>query len=83
MNYQGPGVYQHYKGGQYAVFGLAKHTETEEVFVVYMSTKAEVDVMEIPDRVRMFARPLSMFNEQVGGVGGTPVDAVPRFRRIS
>ncbi|MGD9725119.1 MAG: DUF1653 domain-containing protein [Nitrospiraceae bacterium] len=30
-----PGRYRHYKGGEYEVLGLAKHSETEEEFVVY------------------------------------------------
>jgi hypothetical protein len=30
-----PGRYRHYKGKDYAVFRVAKHSETEERFVVY------------------------------------------------
>ena len=30
-----PGRYRHYKGGEYEVLGIAKHSETEEDFVVY------------------------------------------------
>ncbi|WP_447600523.1 DUF1653 domain-containing protein [Nitrospira sp. Nam80] len=30
-----PGRYRHYKGGEYEVLGLARHSETEEEFVVY------------------------------------------------
>lgn len=29
------GVYRHYKGNYYRVFGEARHSETEEVFVLY------------------------------------------------
>ena len=30
------GIYEHYKGGRYLVLGLARHTETDEVLVVYV-----------------------------------------------
>ena len=29
------GKYEHYKGGQYEVLGIAKHSEALEEFVVY------------------------------------------------
>ena len=29
------GRYRHYKGNEYEVIGVAKHSETEEAFVVY------------------------------------------------
>lgn len=30
-----PGRYRHYKGGEYEVMGVARHSETMEVVVVY------------------------------------------------
>jgi hypothetical protein len=30
------GVYRHYKGPYYLVLGVARHSETEEAFVVYV-----------------------------------------------
>ena len=30
-----PGRYRHYKGNEYLVLGVARHTETEEEFVIY------------------------------------------------
>jgi hypothetical protein len=30
-----PGPYRHYKGGRYEVIGIARHSETEEEYVVY------------------------------------------------
>lgn len=30
-----PGRYRHYKGHDYAVFRVARHSETEELFVIY------------------------------------------------
>jgi len=32
-------VYKHYKGGIYNVIGVSKHTETEELLVVYEDTR--------------------------------------------
>lgn len=32
-----PGIYRHYKGPQYRVFGAARHSESEEWVVVYQS----------------------------------------------
>ena len=30
-----PGKYRHFKGGEYEVLGVARHSETEEELVVY------------------------------------------------
>jgi len=45
-----PGVYQHFKGTNYYVFGTAKHTETDELLVIYKNGDGE-----------HFARPLDNF----------------------
>mgnify|MGYP000241723007 CR=1 FL=1 len=65
-----PGLYRHYKGNDYQVFGVAGHTETEEQLVVYRALYGEHG---------LWVRPLSMFIEQV------VVDGVnkPRFEYIS
>ena len=36
--YPMPGeIYEHYKGGTYEIMSLAKHSETNEIMVVYKS----------------------------------------------
>lgn len=51
-----PGRYRHYKGREYTVLGVARHSETEEEMVVYRQ--------EYGDR-GLWVRPLSMFVETV------------------
>ncbi len=34
-----PGLYEHYKGGQYFALHLVRHHETDELFVVYVCPK--------------------------------------------
>ena len=51
-----PGKYRHFKGMEYEVIGLARHSETEEPMVVYRALYGEGC---------LWVRPLSMWNEQV------------------
>ena len=51
-----PGRYRHYKGNEYAVAGVARHSETEEPMVVYLTLYGNYD---------WWVRPLSMFLETV------------------
>lgn len=50
------GRYQHYKGGQYEVMGVARHSETFEALVVYRPLYGDSAV---------WVRPYAMFYEQV------------------
>jgi hypothetical protein len=63
------GLYRHYKGGEYRVMGVARHSETEELMVVYQPQYGERD---------WWVRPLSMFTEQVEIEGRL----IPRFQHI-
>lgn len=65
-----PGRYRHYKGHEYEVLGTAKHTETEEEFVVYRALYGERG---------LWIRPATMFLETV------TVDGLPcqRFQLLS
>ncbi|MCI1278079.1 MAG: DUF1653 domain-containing protein [Nitrospira sp.] len=64
-----PGRYRHYKGNDYEVLGVARHSETEEDYVVYR---------QLYGAGELWIRPLGMFLESVT-VGET---VVPRFRRL-
>lgn len=65
-----PGRYRHYKGPEYEVLGIARHSETEEEFVVYRALYGEGG---------LWIRPATMFLEMVT-VDGQPY---PRFQLIS
>ena len=67
-----PGKYEHYKGKQYEVVGIARHSETLEELVVY---KALYHSEEFGDNA-IWARPKSMFLEEVEIDG----KKVPRFK---
>lgn len=60
------GLYQHFKGGEYEVIGLAKHTETGERLVVYRCLYGDYD---------LWVRPQAMFEESVELSG----ESIPRF----
>jgi len=65
-----PGIYRHYKGNDYRVYGVATHSETMELLVVYQPLYGEG---------KIWVRPLSMFVETVI-VDGEPV---ARFEYMS
>jgi len=50
------GKYKHYKGNEYEVVGVAKHSETLEELVVYRALYGNQD---------LWVRPLKMFTEEV------------------
>lgn len=54
------GLYQHFKGNQYWVYGTAEHSETGETMVIYRALYGEGKV---------YARPLAMFTETVDQEG--------------
>lgn len=62
-----PGRYRHYKGNDYEVMGVARHSETEEEVVVYRALYGERG---------LWVRPLAMFLETVL-IEGRPC---PRFQ---
>jgi hypothetical protein len=64
-----PGRYRHYKGKDYEVIGVARHSETAELFVVYRALYGERG---------LWVRPATMFLDTV------VVDGLsrPRFQRL-
>ena len=64
------GIYQHYKGNQYEVIGVAKHSETMEELVVYKALYGDYS---------LWVRPLIMFTEEIAQPDGS---FVPRFWKV-
>lgn len=50
------GRYRHYKGGEYEVVGVARHSETLEPVVVYRP---------LYNQSGLWVRPYAMFHEQI------------------
>ena len=64
-----PGRYRHFKGNEYEVLGVARHSETQEELVVYCPLYGEGG---------LWVRPKGMFLEKVLHEG----KEVPRFLRV-
>lgn len=62
-----PGRYRHFKGKEYEVLGVARHSETEEELIVYRALYGDFS---------LWVRPVSMWNETVERDGKT-------FRRFT
>ena len=66
-----PGRYRHYKGQDYEVIGLVRHSETLEEMVLYKPLYKN-------KTASLWVRPKDMFLESVEHEGGR----VPRFQKI-
>ena len=62
-----PGRYRHFKGNEYEVIGVARHSETQEEMVVYRALYGDFG---------LWVRPARMWNETVERDGKT-------FRRFT
>ena len=60
-----PGLYRHYKGGQYRVLGTVRHSETLEPMTLYQALYGQQG---------LWVRPAAMFAEKV------MIDGVMRAR---
>ncbi len=69
-----PGKYRHYKGKEYEVTGVARHSETLEEMVIYRA------LYESPEfgKNALWVRPAKMFLEDVTVNG----KKVPRFSLV-
>ena len=65
-----PGRYRHFKGNEYMVLHIARHSETLELMVVYQALYGEHGI---------WVRPASMWNETVEYNGSL----VRRFEHIN
>jgi hypothetical protein len=64
-----PGRYRHYKGGEYEVLGVVRHSESLEPLVLYRP---------LYNQSGMWVRPFAMFLEPIAFNGTVQ----PRFSRI-
>ena len=64
------GIYRHYKGNEYEVIGVANHSETLELMVVYRALYGKGE---------LWVRPASMWSEVVTVDG----KSVKRFEKIT
>ena len=64
-----PGRYRHFKGREYEVIGIARHSEDESPQVVYR---------KLYDDLSLWVRPADMWNEEVVRDGRTYI----RFMRM-
>ena len=65
-----PGIYRHYKGGEYEVLGVVRHSESLEPLVLYRPLYNDTG---------LWVRPFAMFVETVMQDGR----AQPRFARVA
>lgn len=63
------GIYQHYKGSKYKVIDTVRHSETEELMVLYRTMYGDEN---------LWVRPYSMFFEEVE----VQSQQIPRFKYI-
>jgi len=62
-----PGRYRHFKGNEYTVLGVARHSETQEEMVVYRQEYGDNG---------LWVRPMAMFQEMVTVEGRANVVSV-------
>ncbi len=70
-----PGRYRHFKGNEYEVICIARHSETEEPMVVYQALYGDGDV---------WCRPAEMWNERIirNGVAYRRFYRLDRIERV-
>ncbi|MBT3538749.1 DUF1653 domain-containing protein [Candidatus Parcubacteria bacterium] len=66
-----PGIYHHYKGNEYRLHCVGKHSETLEKFVIY-------ETLYNNPKSKFWVRPIEMFEDKVEWEG----KIVPRFKFV-
>lgn len=95
--YEGPGIYRHYKGGHYKVYGLGQHESNNARLVIYSSLDVDHEIERSKAGVEFVLRPLDEhdlvnedydkdpFNMPVDGteveIGGPEIE--PRFVKVA
>jgi hypothetical protein len=69
MNEIRPGRYRHFKGNEYEVIGIVRHSESQQEMVLYRALYGERN---------LWVRPLEMFGELIERDG----ERMPRFEYI-
>ncbi|WP_297629453.1 DUF1653 domain-containing protein [uncultured Slackia sp.] len=67
------GIYRHFKGNLYEVLGTVRHSETEEVFVLYRALYGDQG---------LWVRPFEMFCEKVDKAAYPQVEQEYRFEKV-
>ena len=65
-------LYKHFKGGLYKVISLARHTETDEVLVIYKGLTNSI----------VYVRPYDIFNSKVDKEKYPEVEQEYRFEDL-
>lgn len=74
-----PGIYQHFKGGQYEVLGTGKAEKTEEEVVIYKALQDKTHNGKFYPAGSLWTRPVADFLEEVDYNG----KRTPRFVSLS
>jgi hypothetical protein len=67
--------YRHYKGQEYLIIGIARHSDTLEEFIVYQGIYDSKEFGQQP----LWVRPKSIF-EEIIEING---EKIPRFKHLN
>ena len=67
-------IQRHFKGKLYMVIGVAEHTESEELFVMYRALYGKYEY---------YVRPVKMFLSEVDHIKYPEVSQIYRFEKIN
>lgn len=84
-NWQGPGIYEHYKGGHYVAVGLVRKEDDETSWVAYMTTDPEHREDQFYKGFMFTVRPLNPKDglDPWNSFGVIGDKLIPRFQKIA